>query len=384
MGIYAEYLDRHLNFPDLSAERKRQLSRISQLRGGNDIFCYAADVMKQTPLVAIGYPDLLPIKDQLANLSGKAVDVILETPGGSAEITEDIVKLLRHKYQRVAFIVPGMAKSAGTIMTMSGDEILMDNGSSLGPIDAQISWQGKQFSAHAFLEGLNKIKEEVDTKGSLNRAYVPMLQNISPGEIQFCENALEFSKSLVTDWLNTYKFRTWTKHSKSGAPVTEQERHTLARKIAEELCNQKTWLTHPRSVKIEDLEKLGLRITDYSQNADLYDAIQRYQTLLQMIFDGTNIYKIFETPTSQIVRFLLPAGAPTTKEQLFAITELRCTNCQHVSKIQANFDDGIPLEPSTHPFPPDDKFTCPNCKSQIDVKALRLQLESQSKKRILS
>ena len=126
-------------------ERKSQLSKISQLRDGNDILCYASDFQKGGALSSIAYSDILAIKDQLSNLSGKALDVILETPGGSGEITEDIVKLFRNKYKEVSFIVPGSAKSAGTIMTMSGDEILMEPASSLGPIDAQITWQGKFF-----------------------------------------------------------------------------------------------------------------------------------------------------------------------------------------------------------------------------------------------
>jgi hypothetical protein len=45
-----------------------------------------------------------------------------------------------------------------------------------------LSWQGKQFSADAFLEGLRKIKDETDKKQALNRALIPMLQNISPGK----------------------------------------------------------------------------------------------------------------------------------------------------------------------------------------------------------
>jgi ATP-dependent protease ClpP protease subunit len=48
----------------------------------------------------------------------------LETPGGSGEIAEDLVKAMRIKYEDVAVIVPGYAKSAGTIMSMAADEIL--------------------------------------------------------------------------------------------------------------------------------------------------------------------------------------------------------------------------------------------------------------------
>lgn len=69
-------------------------------------------------------------------------------------------------------IVQGYAKSAGTIIAMSADEIFMDAASSLGPIDAQIQWQGKVFSADALLEGMKRIKKEVEDTGILNKAGI--------------------------------------------------------------------------------------------------------------------------------------------------------------------------------------------------------------------
>lgn len=78
-------------------------------------------------------------------------------------------------------------------MTMAADEILMGTASALGPIDAQLTWQGKVFSADALLEGLDKIKDEVAKTNILNKAYIPILQGISPGEIQSARNALKFA-----------------------------------------------------------------------------------------------------------------------------------------------------------------------------------------------
>src|SRR5208283_1152661 len=120
MGIYSEYLDQGAGL-NLIAERKTQLQRIAQLRK-REILVHAADSAKarQGAPVALDNSDLLPITDQLSSLNGGSIDVLLETGGGSAETVEDIVRLLYSKYQSVAFIVPGMAKSAGTIMVMAG------------------------------------------------------------------------------------------------------------------------------------------------------------------------------------------------------------------------------------------------------------------------
>jgi len=67
VGFYSEYLDQNLNFQQLTAERKNQLSRISEIRE-RDVLVFAADLNKGHAPVSISYPDLLPIQDQLANL----------------------------------------------------------------------------------------------------------------------------------------------------------------------------------------------------------------------------------------------------------------------------------------------------------------------------
>lgn len=168
-GIYSEYLNQNLDINQIMAERKVQLKRISQLREDRAILVYAADFRKANIAPThINSLDLMPINDQLSILDGDRLDLILETPGGFGDAAEDIVKLIRNKFQEVNIIVPGTAKSAGTIIAMAGDDILMEPMSALGPIDAQISYQGKQFSAEAFIKGLDDIKEEVIKEKGLN------------------------------------------------------------------------------------------------------------------------------------------------------------------------------------------------------------------------
>lgn len=384
MGIYSEYLDEKLDWRSLTAERKKQLRQISDLRKGRPVLTFAAAMTKVAP-IGIDYDDLVPISDQLSNLEGDKIDVIIETPGGSAEIAEDIVESIRSKFSEVAMIVPGHAKSAGTIMVMAGDQILMEPTSALGPIDAQVVQEGKRFSAHAFLEGLDRIKAEVEEKNRLNRAYIPILQNISPGEIQSCRNALSFAETLVANWLSKYKFKFWETHSTSGKPVKQEEKEIRAEEIAKILCDHGRWLTHGRSITLRHLrDEMRLNIVDYSQNAQLFEAIRRYYTLLKMSFDTTNIFKIYETPDSQIYRFVTPQTVPTTKQEAeMGIIDYVCPKCKHRTKLQANLKRGLPLQPGAVEFPKDNVFTCPACDARNDLRDLRTQLESESKRKIV-
>ncbi len=318
-------------------------------------------------------------------MNGDSIDIILETPGGFAEVVEDLVKLVRNKYEKVGIIIPGYAKSAGTIFAMAGDEILMGSISALGPIDAQIIANNKRFSAEAFLEGLEKIKEEVIKTGKLNPAYIPILQNISPGEIQHCENAQNFSKKLVADWLSRYKFKYWDTHSSTGEPVTDKEKKKRSNEIAAILCQQSKWLTHGRSIKIEDFRKLRLKITDFNAQKKLNEAILRYYTLLRMSFE-TNIYKIFETIGSQIYRFAVAPGQRPKKGESNELAEINfeCPKCKKKSLIQANLKKGIPLKNNRIPYPiKDDIFKCPNCGTESNIRKIRLQIEAESGKKVV-
>ncbi|MBT1077305.1 SDH family Clp fold serine proteinase [Geobacter grbiciae] len=393
MGFFSEYLGRnlHLNPQLLTAERKAQLGRISALRGGRDILVYASDINRADLPTQIAYDDLLPFSDQLSNLTGSAIDIIIETPGGYAEVVEDIVKMIRNKYDDFAVIIPGWAKSAGTIFAMAADDILMGPMSALGPIDAQMMWQGKRFSAGELLDGMTKIKEEVVEKGFLNQAYIPLLQGISPGELQRAENAQQFSQILVTEWLAKYKFKNWTSHSSTGHAVTEDEKRLRAEEIAAELCKHSKWLTHGRSLKIDDLLKMKLVITDYTTQPDLAEAIRRYHVLLQMTFQQ-NQFKLFETPTSQINR-MVPQQVPGPQQifrpaagngqQSVAEVEMECGTCSTKIKIQANIGQPAPLRPGNLPFPPGNILQCPKCGFQHDLTGLRTQLEKSTNQPII-
>jgi hypothetical protein len=395
MGIFQEYIERRLPFSELVAERKTYLRKISEIRGGRSILVYASNFRVSDPATSIWQEDLLPLADQLSNLGGSSLDVIIETPGGIGEVAEDMVRMIRNKFADVAFIIPGFAKSAGTIIVMSGDDILMEPDSSLGPIDAQMSWQGKGFSAEAFIEGLNAIKTEVEEneknnkKATLNKAYIPILQNISPGDIQHASNAMEFAKNLVTQWLQNYKFRTWEHHKSTGDPVTEETKKRRANEIAKELSNHSKWKTHGKSIKMSDLREMGLRITDYSKDNALNDAIRRYYVLLNLFFEiSPQTYKVIETPISQIYRqksvgILKPMEAANPKQADKAIIELTCEKCKNASKIQLNFKHGNPLDEGALPYPSNDVFKCPFCGAEHNLTAIRQNVELQTGKGIV-
>jgi hypothetical protein len=275
-------------------------------------------------------------------------------------------------------------------MCLGGNEIIMGPASSLGPIDAQLLQDGKRFSADAFLEGFKSIKNEVEATKQLNAAYIPMLQRISPGELQNAQNALEFARATVTDWLTRYKFADWTKN---GIAVTEEDKQKRARQIADELARQSKWFSHGHSIRIPDLTALGLKIVDFSQNPELNDAVLRYQILLRMTFENGPVYKIYENPAETIARrFEIPAVSPELVGNLLGQMQsapsiqvkLDCGNCKHANVFQLDFVSGQPLQPGSRRYPDSGSAPCMKCQQTLNLSAPRAEVEKKLGRKALS
>ena len=160
MSLMNEYINRRLSGADLESELLRLISEYNKFRDSY-LFVYAAAIEKPIPAVPLEQADFYVIRDLLASKKDlKKVAIYIETPGGSGETAEEIVRFLHNNFEIVSFVVSGEAKSAGTIIVLSGDEILMTETGSLGPIDAQIKIGRSVVSAYDCIEWVEKKREE--------------------------------------------------------------------------------------------------------------------------------------------------------------------------------------------------------------------------------
>lgn len=248
--------------------------------------------------VFVYYGSLAPVS---ANMFAKLVEdlkadavkrdklyVILTTLGGSAEIVERYVNILRHHYSEVNFIVPDYAYSAGTIFCMSGDSILMDYISVLGPIDPQVPNKDNRYVAA--LGYLDKINEFIDkaANGTLTKAELIWLKKLDLGEIRSFEQARDLTTDLLTKWLVNYKFKNWTQHH-NGTEVTQDDKKERAAEIAKELSDNKKWKSHGKGISIAELRALKLKIEDYGEDERLRSLIRDYYNAMDEYVRMKNI-----------------------------------------------------------------------------------------------
>lgn len=237
------------------------------------------------------YPSLEKrFRDFIENLktsdpSGRnRIAIVLNSPGGSAETVEKMVEIVRYHYGEVHFIVPDEAMSAGTIFALSGDKILMDYTSSLGPIDPQVH-NGKDWvPALGYLDQVEKMIDK-SAKGILTDAELVILQNLDLAMLSRYEQAKNLTITLLKRWLVEYKFRDWTVHStnpaKKGQAVTLSEKEERAEEIAKILSDNKIWHSHGRKIGVRTLQELlRLQIQDYSSETELRAKIRAYSEFI--------------------------------------------------------------------------------------------------------
>lgn len=297
-------------------EMRKSIAEIKAVRG-NPVICYIANVVKQTKVsVSIDTSDDLPFGEMISTLPAETteVDIVLVTPGGMANQVAKFITKLRPRFERVNFILLNMAMSAGTIFALSGDDIIMDSSSYIGPIDPQIRKNDGAFiPAQSILNLVEEIKERGDKAILAGQkpswTDLTLLKNIDPKEIGYAISGTNYSIKLVEDYLNRFKFKTWSTHSTTGQPVTDEEKSQRSKEIAELLCNHAEWKSHGHAITREDAWNVcKLKITR-AEDIGLSRSMRRMWALFYWVFENTSIAKIFISENYCIMRNDIPTQA---------------------------------------------------------------------------
>jgi len=274
--------------------RKQKIKEIKELTK-RDVLVYFSDLKKHHPAGAITWDDKTCFADLVEGLDKKGVDVIIHSPGGSAEATESLVHMLREQFDHIRFIVPNMAKSAATMLALSGDEILMDDRSELGPIDPQIQINGNFVPAQTLIDGFEEAKKVILEAGTdILPAYLPLLNKYDLHILQICENAKKLSEELVKDWLSRYMF-------KGDEKATQK-----AGEIAKNLADHKKYLSHSRPIGINEAKEIGIKVIDLRDNQPLRTRVWELYCVLEILLDRSPIIKLYENSNGVVLLRNIP------------------------------------------------------------------------------
>lgn len=163
---------------------------------------------------SIDRDDPVKIVDLLHNVrSDEDLDFILQTPGGDINAAHKIMNQIRSCVGsgRLRVIVPDYAKSAGTLMAIAADAIVMSDMSELGPIDPQVivsDGDGTQryHSVMNYLDAYDELVHKVNTEPN-NEAARIMLGRLSPVTVKLFQSIRNRAQQIAEDHLKAGMFK---------------------------------------------------------------------------------------------------------------------------------------------------------------------------------
>lgn len=264
--------------PDFDGVRRKYLANLTTLTG-RSVIVYAADF--NAPYAAtINLMDMQGLMEVFRDLPGPGLDLILHSPGGSADAVDRLVRYVRSRFSDVRVFVPLAAMSAATMWAMSADHIVMGKHSQLGPIDPQIILpSGVTVPAGALLDQFHDVNEELAKDPSKLTGWLPTLQQYPPGLLNVCETAGELAKRLVAEWLGSYML---------------QGDAAQAALVAEWLSDDHEHLSHSRAITRDQLRERGIKVVDLEDDQALQDAVLSVHHAMMLTLDGSATVKLIE------------------------------------------------------------------------------------------
>ena len=196
--------------PDFDAVRRGYLRRLNELSGRAAILYASAwmESRQQDPSeLQVGLPDVQGLMETVSNVRERELDLILHSPGGSAEAAESLVEYLRQRFDHIRVFVPLAAMSAATMMALAADELVMGQHSQLGPIDPQFIIStpegARSAPAKAILNQFERAKRECSSPANLP-AWMPILRTYAPGLLSQCVDSQQLATDMVAGWLRRY------------------------------------------------------------------------------------------------------------------------------------------------------------------------------------
>lgn len=119
-------------------DRKSFYEKIEKERNSKVIAYITGDRPNMGTQIGIDVPDiLLEHLDAMGNV--KKISLILYTLGGNTLAAWNIVNLIREFCSELEVIVPNKCRSAGTLISLGANKIIMTKQATLGPIDPSIT-----------------------------------------------------------------------------------------------------------------------------------------------------------------------------------------------------------------------------------------------------
>jgi hypothetical protein len=177
---------------------------------------------------------------------------MIHTSGGDVDAAEKLISMVRKNVgdSTLRIVVPDHAKSAGTLIALGADYIVMSDTSELGPIDPQVVLSDSNGNRirHSVQSYLDAYQAHSDTlkKTPNDVAAQIMLQKLDPATVKLFQAVMSRARKLAENQLQRWMFRKGGNWSQAAA----------------ELIDTTRWQSHGQMISWEDAQdpKIGLSV----------------------------------------------------------------------------------------------------------------------------
>lgn len=214
----------------------------------------------------------------------KGLTLLIHTPGGITNAAETVVEYLHSKFDYIEVIVPTYAMSAGTMIALGSNNIIMGRQSQLGPIDPQMPiGGGRTVSARAIVDQFERARRELGKNINDAHLWAPILQTLGPAFLQEAQNALDYGERMVRAWLRERMFQ------------DEPNAIKLARRAAKYFNKASLHKSHGRRIDRKEARSKGIKIENLEDNQNLQDAVLTAYHVLTITFEKSPACKLLAT-----------------------------------------------------------------------------------------
>jgi hypothetical protein len=263
-------------FRATNADRYQRQEALREIEDatGRRLICYTA-----APEAMLDRADVTCFADLVHDLDEDAdVDLMITTHGGDVDAALRIVHLLRKAVPRgtLRAVIPNTAKSAGTLVAIGTDRLVMSDTSELGPIDPLLIVPGPAGTAvrrpaksyvAAFSEAVDRAADAADP----DRAAVwqRLVESFDPAMLVMCRQALDRTRDSAEQLLRDGMLR----------PGAARDGTATWTQVAANLMSSERLKTHGAVITCDEASRMGLEVEYLPRQDPLWQAYWRLHCL---------------------------------------------------------------------------------------------------------
>ena len=135
--------------------------------------------------------------------------LLLWTPGGDGEVAVRLARAAQACCREFTVIIPDIAKSAGTLLALGADNVLMSPASDLGPVDPQFEMgEYDLISAKDIIAAVDRALEDIAVRPETYPLHSAMLSDVNAVRVERARSALAGTGDLLREALHSNPRRT--------------------------------------------------------------------------------------------------------------------------------------------------------------------------------